>query len=73
LQGLPYPLYDFTSSGLTHIRSGLTETNHLRVGDMILKKNFGMLKIRWEGERPVVTMQVRGHANELFQETVVRY
>ena len=73
LQGLPYPLYDFTSSGLTHIRSGLTETNHLRVGDMILKKNFGMLKIRWEGERPVVTMQVRGHANELFQETVARY
>jgi alkaline phosphatase D len=73
LQGLPYPLYDFTSSGLTHIRSGLSETNHLRVGDLILKKNFGLLKIRWEGERPIVTMQVRGHANELFQETVARY
>ncbi|HND88842.1 MAG TPA: alkaline phosphatase D family protein [Saprospiraceae bacterium] len=73
LQGLPYPLYDFTSSGMTHIRSGLSETNHLRVGDMILKKNFGVLKVRWEGERPTVTMQVRGNGNELFEEVVVKY
>lgn len=73
LQGLPYPLYDFTSSGLTHIRSGLVESNKLRVGDMIVKKNFGVLKIRWEGEHPVVAMQVRGQQNELFEEVVVRY
>jgi alkaline phosphatase D len=73
LQGLPYPLYDFTSSGITHIRSGTSEPNHLRVGDMIVKKNFGLLKIRWEGERPVVTMQVRGQQNEMFQEVIVKY
>lgn len=73
LQGLPYPLYDFTSSGITHIRSGLSETNHLRVGDMILKKNFGLLKVRWEGEHPIVAMQVRGNGNELFQEIMVKY
>ncbi len=73
LQGLPYPLYDFTSSGITHIRSGLIESNKLRVGDMIVKKNFGILKIRWEGEHPVVTMQVRGQQNELFQEVIVKY
>ena len=73
IQGLPYPLYDFTSSGLTHIRSGLTESNKLRVGDMIVKRNFGVLKIRWEGEHPIVTMQVRGLQNELFQEMIIRY
>ena len=73
LQGLPYPLYDFTSSGLTHIRSGTTEANKLRVGDMIVKKNFGLLKIRWEGEHPVVSMQVRGQQNQMFEELVVRY
>jgi alkaline phosphatase D len=73
LQGLPYPLYDFTSSGLTHIRSGTTEVNRFRVGDMIVKKNFGLLKIRWEGEHPIVTMQVRGLQNEMFQELIVRY
>lgn len=73
LQGLSYPLYDFTSSGLTHIRSGTSEVNKLRVGDMIVKKNFGLLKIRWEGEHPVVSMQVRGQQNQMYQEIVVRY
>ena len=73
ITGLPYPLYDFTSSGMTHIRSGTSENNRYRVGDMILKKNFGLLKIQWNNDRPVVTMQVRGLQNELFQETVVKY
>lgn len=73
LQGLPYPLYDFTSSGLTHIRSGLVESNKLRVGDMIVKRNFGILKIRWEGEHPIVSMQVRGQQNEMYEEINVRY
>ena len=73
LQGLPYPLYDFTSSGLTHIRSGTSEVNKLRVGDLIIKKNFGLLKIRWEGEHPVVTMQVRGQQNQMYEEITVRY
>lgn len=73
VQGLPYPLYDFTSSGLTHIRAGLVEVNKFRVGDMIVKRNFGLLKIRWEGEHPVVTMQIRGLQNELFQEVIMRY
>lgn len=73
LQGLPYPLYDFTSSGMTHIRSGNTEANKLRVGDMIVKMNFGILKIQWNKEKPVVTMQVRGLQNEMFQEITVKY
>ncbi|MBX2891627.1 MAG: alkaline phosphatase family protein [Saprospiraceae bacterium] len=73
IQGLPYPLYDFTSSGLTHIRSGTSEANRYRVGDMILKRNFGILKIYWVNDKPVVTMQIRGPQNELFQEMVVKY
>lgn len=73
LEGLPYPLYDFTSSGMTHIRSGTSEVNKFRVGDMILKKNFGLLKIRWEADKPIVTMEVRGQQNEMYQEVTVRY
>lgn len=73
LEGLRYPLYDFTSSGLTHIRSGLEEVNHYRVGEMVLKKNFGVLKVTWNGEKPIVALQARGQLNELFQEIVVRY
>jgi alkaline phosphatase D len=74
LEGLPYPLYDFTSSGLTHVRSGNTEANHFRVGDMMVKKNFGVLKIQWNGEKPVVSLQTRGaNDNALLQEIVVKY
>ena len=73
LQGLPYPLYDFTSSGLTHIRSGTSEVNKYRVGNLILKKNFGLLKIHWENGHPVVRMQVRGNNNELLEELMVKY
>lgn len=73
IEGLPYPLYDFTSSGMTHIRSGTSEMNHFRVGQMIVQKNFGLLKIRWEGEKPIVTMEARGLQNELFLSETVRY
>jgi alkaline phosphatase D len=73
LPGMTYDLYDFTSSGLTHIRSGNAEPNKLRVGDMILQRNFGVLKVAWNADKPVVTMQVRGLKNDLFQEVVVRY
>jgi hypothetical protein len=40
---------------------------------MILKRNFGMLKIQWTGDRPTVVLQTRGLNNELFQEVVVKY
>lgn len=73
MQGLPYPVYDFTSSGMTHIRSGTSEPNKYRVGQMIVKKNFGILKIYWVNDKPVVTMQARGPKNELYQEIVVKY
>lgn len=73
LKGLPYPLYDFTSSGLTHVRNSQDEPNRMRVGPMVVRRNFGLLKIRWEGDRPVVSMEVRGLQNELLYEHTVRY
>lgn len=73
LQGLPYPLYEFTSSGMTHIRSGNSEPNKFRTGNMIVKRNFGLLKIYWVNDKPVVTMQIRGPENELYQETVLKF
>jgi alkaline phosphatase D len=73
LQGLPYPLYDFTSSGLTHTRTSDKEPNKFRVGDMMVKKNFGLLKIRWEGPKPIVTLETRGDKNELYQQLIVKY
>jgi alkaline phosphatase D len=74
LDALPYPLYDFTCSGLTHVRSGDTEMNNARVGDMIVKKNFGVLKIQWNGPKPIVGLQTHSATdNALLQEILVKY
>jgi alkaline phosphatase D len=71
--GLPYPLYDFTSSGMTHTRPNDNEPNRFRQGEMVVRKNFGILQISWINDRPMVTMQVRGPRNELFKQEVVKY
>ena len=61
LDGLPYPLFDFTASGLTHTwRSGNEEKNKLRVGELIINKNFGVIRIDWRADGPKVTFLVKG-------------
>ena len=60
--GLPYALYDFTSSGLTHTWSFMDriEKNEYRTGSLIMAKNFGMLLIDWSVKEPVITFEIRG-------------
>ncbi|MFT4830830.1 MAG: alkaline phosphatase D [Psychroserpens sp.] len=44
VDGLAYPLIDFTSSGLTHVYSSFSgEPNPFRVGAVVSKKSFGLL------------------------------
>jgi alkaline phosphatase D len=63
-----HPLFDFTSSGLTHIEKayGLAK-NPYGVGDPVLSLNFGLVDIDWESDPHAVKlslMDVRG--NEVF-------
>jgi alkaline phosphatase D len=74
LPGLDYPLYDFTSSGLTHTwRDVRPEKNSLRVGELIIQKNYGLINVEWKKKGPVVTMQARGKGNIVFAEEVVDF
>jgi alkaline phosphatase D len=69
LTGMKYPLYDFTASGLTHTwREPWLEENKYRVGDLIIQRNFGLIKIDWSKEKPELTLQVRGHDNAVYEE-----
>lgn len=74
VDGLPYPLFDFTSSGLTHTWAykTLTEPNEHRVGKMIIAKNFGMLLIDWSDKEPTVTMEIHGPTGEILETTFAR-
>lgn len=74
IEGYDHPLYDFTSSGLTHSWAQATqEPNRHRVGDLITKKNFGLIKFRWDKGSPTVVFEIRGVEDEQFQKLEVSY
>lgn len=52
VEGLPYPLVDFTSSGLTHVyESFKAEENDFRVGKVTNQKNFGVLRFDFNNKK----------------------
>lgn len=69
-EALDYPLYDFTSSGLTHTWLNTNpEPNAHRISDFIVKLNFGMIIIDWDDKGTyAVTFQIRGEENALLYE-----
>ncbi len=74
LPGLPYPLYDFTSSGLTHTWSEVwVENNSLRVGELVIQKNYGLITVEWKKKGPVVTLQARGKNSAMFLEEKIDF
>ncbi|MFK7907714.1 MAG: alkaline phosphatase D family protein [Chitinophagales bacterium] len=64
IEGMDYPLYEFTSSGLTHAYTSFTgEENRHRVGEVASELNFGVLQISW-GESIEVKAMMRGLDNK---------
>lgn len=55
--GIPYPLYDLTSSGLTEVWPFLGP-NRLRVGEGFKGQNFGRISIDWGQRDPEITLEV---------------
>jgi alkaline phosphatase D len=73
-EGLTYPVYEMTSSGLTHTWAiARDEPNQYRVGEMIYQKNFSVLNINWENENPILTVEIKGLKNESFFKEVLKY
>ncbi len=73
-EGMPYPIYEVTSSGLTHVyEGGAAEPNRYRVGEQIKKLNFSLLEIDWSQPKPVVDLQLRGKDNVLYVSEKVRF
>ncbi len=74
IEGLSYPLYDFTASGLTHTWGTYwPEPNQYRVDSLIVSKNFGLLKLSWNDSGLAVALEVRGEKNELIQRLEITY
>jgi len=70
--GLQYPLYDFTSSGLTHAYEEFTsEPNQYRISKVIKENNFGILNFNLETN--TVKMEIRGNDNVLLESIIQKY
>ena len=70
----PYPLYDFTSSGLTHVNDDYPQAaNDYRIEEPVVEQSFGLVDIDWNaGGGPVVTFRVINTAGaSLLNRSVV--
>ncbi|NAS29848.1 alkaline phosphatase family protein [Flavobacteriaceae bacterium R38] len=66
IEGMDYPLIDFTSSGLTHsatVNKG--EENPYRVGNLVNQLSFGVLKFNFDEQS--VTMEMIGDEGKVYQ------
>lgn len=72
VEGLNYPLVDFTSSGLTHTYEEFSgEPNQYRVGEVVKEKSFGLLK--FDFDKNEVRLEMRGKKNKLQQDHLLEF
>jgi len=72
INGVTFPLIDFTSSGLTHVYGGFTsEPNKYRLLKVVPEISFGVLKFDFETN--TVLMEMRGVNNMLQQKLLQSY
>ncbi len=74
IEGLDYPLYEFTSSGLTHTWSrNEPEINSHRIGKMIISKNFGIIEIDRSEGLIKINLEVRDSDNKVLESTILDF
>ncbi len=55
---VPYPLWDFTASGLTEVWP-VEPPNSNRVGDIVREQNFGLIEIDWDAKPIRISISIR--------------
>lgn len=65
---VPYPMWDFTSSGLNQGGDGFVdEPNRYRVGPALRSPNFGLIEIDWDASTgPLVTFEARNADDDVL-------
>eukprot|EP01121_Diplochlamys_sp_Union-15-3_P021217 TRINITY_DN8526_c0_g1_i1.p1 TRINITY_DN8526_c0_g1~~TRINITY_DN8526_c0_g1_i1.p1 ORF type:complete len:419 (+),score=55.40 TRINITY_DN8526_c0_g1_i1:50-1306(+) len=85
-QRLRYPLYEVTSSGITHSCYKQTKIFGINVCDLLLKSvlksrfqlgyltslNFGTIEIKW-GKNPAINLQLRDESGKVQISTLLQY
>ncbi|MEP4948141.1 MAG: alkaline phosphatase D family protein, partial [Flavobacteriaceae bacterium] len=72
LDGMPYPLIDFTSSGLTHSYAAFTEEpNQFRVSEVTSVPSFGLIRLNFETKE--AHLEIMGENGVVYQELKQAY
>ena len=72
VEGLSYPLVDFTSSGLTHSYSSFSgEPNQHRVGEVVSDKSYGIINLNIEEKK--AEFKIMGDNGTVLQELKQSY
>lgn len=70
--GLGFPLYDITSSGLTHSATNNTgENNQHRVGPLVNQKHYGLMEFEEEGEKLNITVSLKGLETPVYHKVEI--
>lgn len=67
----PYPMWDFTNSGMREGHRQVTEPNRHRVGESWRTTNFGVLRIDWDAEEPTIRYESRGKDGQVILQQAV--
>lgn len=65
-----YPIYDFTSSGLTHTEAAAAP-NAYRIGNAYRALSFGIINIDWNTTPVTIKLDIRDNAGNVAQQQVI--
>jgi alkaline phosphatase D len=68
-QGTPYPLFELTSSGMTHPWKDAKEAGPNRVGELFTELHYGMVELDWAVR--AVKLQLRDAVGKVRREQIV--
>lgn len=70
-RGVPYPLWEVNSSGLTE-NVDWPAPDSSRLGGYYTEDNYGLLRIDWRETDPEITMEIRDVDNDLVLQNTIR-
>lgn len=74
VQGLNFPLYDVTSSGLTHSATNNNgEANQYRVGPLVNQKHYGLMELSNNGDKLSVKIQLKGIETPVYHTEEISF
>lgn len=74
VDGLKFPLFDITASGLSHSATEIkSEPNQYRIGPLINQKHYGLLNFSDNGDKITVKIQLKGIETDVYHTEEISF